>query len=58
MDSAFIKRLKSFTWRLASYLGVSALAWISTNIGMLELDPVVTTIIALVLGEITKALNS
>lgn len=58
IDSAFVKRLKSFAWRLGSYLAVAALAWISDNIGLLELSPMFTTIIALVLGEVTKALNS
>lgn len=57
MDSPFVKRLKSFLWRFAAYMVVAALAWISENIGMLELSPFWTTVVALVLGEITKALN-
>ena len=58
VDSALVKRIKSFLWRLGSYLVVAALAWISDNIGLLELSPMLTTVIALVLGEITKALNT
>lgn len=54
----FINRLKSFTWRLGAYLVVAGLAWASDNAGMLELSPAVTTVIALVLGEVTKYLNT
>jgi len=53
-----INRLKSFAWRLGAYLGVAGLAWIADNIGLLELPPYIATIIALVIGEITKALNT
>jgi hypothetical protein len=53
----FTKRLKSFAWRLGNYLVVMALAWISENIGLLELPPIYTAIIALVTAEITKQLN-
>ena len=51
-------RLKSFAWRLGAYLAVSALAWISNNLGLLELSPWLTMILALILGEITKYLNT
>lgn len=57
-DTQLTKRIKSFFWRLGSYLAVSAVAWMSTNIGLLELSPMITAVLALVLGEITKALNS
>ena len=52
------KRLLSFAWRLGAYIIVAALAWIGNNIGLLELNPAVTTVIALVLGEVTKYLNN
>lgn len=51
-------RLKSFAWRLGSYLVISGLAWISQNAGLLELSPMATTVIALMSGELTKYLNS
>lgn len=57
MNDKLIKRLKSFAWRLGSYIVVAALAFISENIGLLELPPYLATIIALVCGEVTKALN-
>ncbi len=53
-----VNRLKSFAWRLGAYIVVAALAWVSNNIGLLGLPPYVVTIIALVVGEITKAVNS
>jgi hypothetical protein len=49
------KRAKSFLWRLAAYLITAALAWLADNIGLLELHPAITTIIALGLGELSKA---
>lgn len=54
----FIKRLKSFAWRLGSYALVALLAFFADNLDLLHLAPQYTTIIALVLGEITKALNT
>lgn len=51
-------RLKSFAWRLGAYIGVSALAWISNNLGLLELPGFLTVTIALIIGEITKYLNT
>lgn len=57
-DPQLVKRIKSFLWRLASYLAVSALAFIAENAGLLELSPFVTTVIALVCGELTKALRA
>ena len=53
----FIHRLKSFAWRLGAYLAVAGLVWIADNIGLLDLPPYLATIIALVIGEITKFLN-
>lgn len=51
-------RLKSFAWRLGAYLVVAGLTWIADNLGLLELPPYIATIIALVLGEVTKYLNT
>jgi len=51
-------RLLSFAWRLGAYLVVASLTWMADNLGMLELPPHITTIIALILGEITKYLNT
>jgi len=53
-----MKRFKSFAWRLGSYLAVSAVAFVGENVGLLELGPFWTTVIALICGELTKALNT
>jgi len=58
MSKTFNKRLKSFLWRLGSFLVISALAWVSDNIGLLEVSPFITVVIALISGEVTKVLNS
>lgn len=54
----FIKRFKSFVWRLGSYAVVALLAFFGENLDLLHLSPQYTAIIALVLGEVTKALNT
>lgn len=54
----YIKRLKSFAWRLGAYIVVAALAWIAKNLGDLGLPASITAILALILGEITKFLNT
>lgn len=53
-----IKRLKSFAWRLGSYVVVSALAVVVDMLGVMQVDPVVVTIVTLVCGEITKYVNT
>ena len=53
-----IKRVKSFAWRLGSYIVVSGLALLVDSLGILNLDPAVVTVVALVCGEITKYLNA
>lgn len=54
----FVKRAKSFLWRGGMMTLAFALGWTAENIGFLELDPSITVIIGLVLGEVSKALNS
>lgn len=57
-SEAFIKRVKSFAWRAGMMTLAFFLAYVSENIGALELDPTVTMVLGLVLGEVSKALNS
>jgi hypothetical protein len=57
-DSALVKRLKSFAWRGSMMTLAFALGWAAEHIGLLELDPTVTMILGLVLGEVSKALNT
>jgi len=58
MNEMLMKRIKSFTWRLAMAILAFTFAWVSENIGLLELSPAMTGILALVLGEVSKALNT
>jgi hypothetical protein len=53
-----IHRVKSFLWRFGSYALVSVIGLLAENLNLLELDPKVIALIALVLGEITKWLNT
>lgn len=53
-----IARLKSFAWRLGSYILVSAVAFLGNNAGLFVSDPQIIALVALVCGEITKALNT
>ena len=58
MDSQFKKRLMSFIWR-AGMMGLAAVVAFSLdNIQLLELPPYATVILGLVLGEISKHLNT
>lgn len=58
MESQFVKRFKSFVWRLSMVTGVFALEWVSGNIGLLELNPQVTMVLGLIAGEVSKYLNT
>lgn len=56
--SALRKRVESFLWRIGMMTAAFIVTAVADNIGMLEFSPVVTTVLGLVLGEISKALNS
>lgn len=58
MEPQFIKRLKSFAWRFGAYIVVASLAWVSANLGLLELSAPLTAFIAYIIGEVTKYLNT
>ena len=51
-------RVKSFLWRFGSYVLVSVIGLVLDNLSLLELDPKIVTVVALVLGEVTKWLNT
>lgn len=58
MNQQFINRVKSLGWR-AGMMGLAAIvAFILENINVLELTPVLTTMLGLVLGEVSKYLNT
>ncbi len=53
-----ITRGKSFAWRLGSFILVSAVAFLADNAGLFVTNPQLIAVIALVCGEVTKALNT
>ena len=53
-----IKRIKSFLWRGAMVGLAFMFAWLAENVGLLEVDATITTILGLVLGEVSKWLNT
>lgn len=57
-DSQFMKRLKSFLWRTGMMVLAVTFDIIASNLGMLELNPEVTVLLGLALGEVSKYLNS
>lgn len=58
MNEQFTKRLKSFAWRFSMATAVFSVEWISANVGLLDLSPFYTGVIALVAGEVSKYLNT
>lgn len=53
-----VKRLKSFLWRAGAFVVVAGLAALVDMLGILQVDPVIITIVSLVAGEITKYVNT
>jgi hypothetical protein len=53
-----VTRLQSLAWRSGAFLAVGLISIISENLGILELNVQVQIVVALVLSEITKALNN
>ena len=53
-----IKRTKSFLWRLADIVLIAVLNYIAASLKLFDLPAEVVGILGLVLGEITKALNT
>jgi hypothetical protein len=52
------KRFKSFLWRSGNIFAIGFLAFVSENIGLLELPPVVVVLVGLATAELTKYLNT
>jgi len=52
------KRLFSLLWRVGAYVAVAGLATLVNIFGLLEVDPTVTALVALVVGEVTKFVNT
>ena len=58
MNEQLKKRLKSFAWRLGAVILAVAIDFTATNLGVFELPDEVTVVLALILGEISKYLNT
>lgn len=58
IETQFVKRLKSFVWRLAMVGVAAAFAWAADNVGLLQLTPMQTTFLGLIFGEVSKYLNT
>jgi hypothetical protein len=52
-----VSRVKSFSWRLAGFLVVAGLNWLSQDVVNWGLSPMWVGVVGLVIGEITKYLN-
>lgn len=52
-----IRRAKSFLWRLGGYIVAATLTFIVEQLGLLAIPEVLTVIITLVIGELTKYIN-
>ena len=51
------KRGSSFLWRLGGMALVALLAFVSSNLDLLNVSPAVIGLVSLVVGELTKTLN-
>ena len=57
-DTHLLKRIKSFAWRIGMMTLAFFLTITADNIGMLELNPAFSILLGLVLGEVSKAINT
>lgn len=53
-----MKRVKSFSWRLGMATIAFSVEWMMANLGILDLSPMITGVLALALGEVSKYLNT
>jgi hypothetical protein len=58
MYTQLLKRLKSFAWRLAMAVLAFIVSWTLANLELLELTPAATIVLGLILGEVSKFLNT
>jgi hypothetical protein len=54
----YIKRLKSFAWRTGMMVLALFIDFTATNLGVFELPPEAILILGLLLGEISKFINT
>jgi len=53
-----INRTKSFLWRLGGFIAVGIVGFVAKNLDLFALSPQVTVVAGLLLGELTKFLNT
>lgn len=53
----YLNRLKSFAWRTGMMVLAAIVAFTLENLDLLELNPQVTVVVGLILGEVSKFLN-
>jgi len=53
-----IKRFKSFVWRLGGLVLSAVLNFAGGQLGLFNMPPEVVAVVGLVIGEITKQLNT
>jgi hypothetical protein len=58
MNPILEKRIKSLAWRVGMMTAAFVLATVAENLSMLDLDPGFVMVVGLVLGEVSKYLNS
>ena len=58
MTEILIKRLKSLGWRLGMMVLAVVIQFILDNLNLVSLPPGATVLIGLVLGEVSKWLNT
>ena len=56
MESQLMKRVKSFSWRLGMATIAFSVEWMMANLGILDLSPMITGVLALAIGEVSKYL--
>lgn len=54
----FNKRFRSFLWRLGGIIAVAILNLIADTIGLFDLAPSAVVVVGLIVGEITKYVNT
>lgn len=53
-----VNRLKSFAWRLGGFVVVGTVGFLADNLSLFQLSPQTTVVAGLLLGELTKYLNT
>lgn len=58
LKTMWLNRFKSLIWRAGAMGAVVGVGYLAQEIKAFELDPVIVVAIGLILGEVTKFLNS